>query len=222
MAPRITVTPGERYAMLLVQEFPVSAPKGRWCARVLCDCGRQGVFKACDLVAGRIKSCGCRARVGLEANRLRHGHAGTREYMIWAMAKDRCINPRNRSYLKYGGRGIRFDSRWASDFAAFYSDMGMRPGPGHTLERLDVNGNYEPGNCVWATYAQQNRNTRRNIHILRKGKRYVLKDLALAVGLKPNTVVCRRLKYRWPEHRWFEPYTVDQAIEAFEARAQPT
>jgi len=143
--------------------------------------------------------------------------------MVWAMAKDRCTNPRNRRYHRYGGRGIKMDPVWATDYTKFYADMGQRPSPRHSLERLDANRGYEPGNCVWATCAEQNRNTSRNVFIRRNGKRYVMKDLALAVGIKPNTVVGRRLKCNWPESRWFEPYTVAEAIEAFESgQPQPT
>lgn len=222
MAVRQRVAAGERYQMLVVKEFPVATAKGRWCARVLCDCGRTSIARACDLASGRVKSCGCRSRAALAEGRVRHGMAGTKEYMIWAMAKDRCTNPRNRSYDRYGGRGIKMDPVWVGDYARFYADMGPRPSLSHTLERIDLNGDYAPGNCVWATYAQQNRNTSRNVYVLANGKRYVLKDLALAIGLKPNTVANRRLRRRWPESRWFEPYTVSEAVEAFEAlQSQP-
>ena len=112
---------------------------------------------------------------------------------------------------------------WIDDFPAFYAHVGPRPSPKHSIERIDTEKGYEPGNCKWATAREQNRNTRRNVLIRRNGKTYVLCDLARAAGLPPNRVVSRRLKLRWPESRWFEPYTVEEAIEAFERQqeAQP-
>lgn len=113
---------------------------------------------------------------------------------------------------------------WKADFRAFYADLGPRPQGRYTLERLDLNKGYEPGNCVWATYRQQNRNLRSNIKVRRFGRDYFLADLANAVGLNRNTVFNRRSQYKWPEHRWLEPFTIEEAIAAYEAivEAQPT
>ena len=77
------------------------------------------------------------------------------EYTIWAGMKDRCYRPRNHKYPRYGGRGISVCDRWRDSFEAFLADMGRRPSRGHSIDRINNDGNYEPGNCRWATAIEQ-------------------------------------------------------------------
>jgi hypothetical protein len=214
MGRAVSVTPGLRYGQLFVLSYPVRKD-GKLYARVQCDCGTVFDLRACNVARGRVVSCGCRARVGL-VGRQKHGLRQAPEYMIWALAKGRCTNPKNPRFPQYGGRGITMAPEWINDFAAFYEHLGPRPSALHSIERIDTDKGYEPGNCKWATVAAQNRNTRRNIRVRRKGKECILCDLVSAVGLPYNRVTSRRLKLLWPETRWFEPYTVEEAIEAFE------
>lgn len=110
----------------------------------------------------------------------------------WAGMKQRCLNPRSAQYHNYGGRGISICERWADSFANFLADMGERP-EGMTIERIDVNGNYEPSNCCWADRAQQRRNQRDCIHFEFEGTRLTAEEWGKRSGLHPETIR-RRLR----------------------------
>lgn len=97
------------------------------------------------------------------------------EYQCWQDMRRRCLNPKRRDYARYGGRGIKVCDRWAS-FATFLADMGPRPSPKHSLDRIDNLGHYEPGNCKWATAAEQTRNRRSNLHVTIDGVTKVAAD----------------------------------------------
>lgn len=129
-----------------------------------CECGAEVVKTRRSVQSGQIKSCGClNAELRLARN-TKHGGA-TRgnhapEYWIWQAMKQRCRNHRHKHYADYGGRGIRVCARWAASFAAFISDVGPRPSSRHSIDRVDNDGNYEPGNCKWSTSSEQARNRR--------------------------------------------------------------
>lgn len=162
---------GQRYGNLVVISRHAITPTGhvRWSCS--CDCGGEKIVSATMLRQGNVRSCGCYRR-GPNWNRrgtLTHGHsAGQKDngkrrtsplYYTWSSMVQRCTNPRQRNFRHYGGRGICVCARWIGSFERFVEDMGERP-PGHSLDRIDVNGNYEPGNCRWATAAQQVANRR--------------------------------------------------------------
>jgi hypothetical protein len=110
------------------------------------------------------------------------GYRRSKEYRAWIKAIGRCDNPTDHKFRIYGGRGIRVEEPWRSSFVAFLRDMGPCP-PGRSLDRIDVNGNYAPGNCRWATPRQQAANTRKNVYVEFNGQRMILKDLARHLGV---------------------------------------
>lgn len=125
-----------------------------------------------------------------------HGRAGTRTYNIWCGMKRRCEDARDSNYHKYGGRGISVCGDWSASFEAFVSDMGEAP-DGMSLDRFpDGNGNYEPGNCRWATALQQARNTRRNRHLTINGETKILSEWAKIAGVSAQ-VFAKRLERGW-------------------------
>jgi hypothetical protein len=177
---------GQRFGRLLVQQRSDNVGRRTtWLCR--CDCGTMKIALTEKLRSGQTRSCGCfRIEVAGQAtitHGAKRGRKTPKEYKAWSHAKGRCYNARDPKYPIYGGRGIAMCDRWRDDFAAFFADMGTAP-PGTTLDRLDVNGHYEPGNCRWATPREQANNTRKNVMVDFSGRRMTLKQVARAVNVK--------------------------------------
>ena len=152
----------------------------------ICECGKEKVVALFRMTSGHTKSCGC---IKGKANAT-HRMKGTPTHNSWCAMKQRCNYPSSNEYAYYGGRGIKVCDRWNEKFENFLADMGERP-KGRTIERLDTNGHYEPGNCVWATMAQQQRNRRSTILIKRNGVTKCVKDWCDELGINPDKVYGR-------------------------------
>lgn len=135
-----------------------------------------------------------------------HGHGSSSDptYSKYQAMKQRCLNPKHKSYPDYGGRGIKVCDRWLESFDNFLADMGEAP-EGMTIEREDSNGNYEPDNCKWATKKEQAQNTKRCLSVVIDGVTYrTLRAAAEAFGLPYSTVKVRTSQYKW---------TVEEALK---------
>lgn len=156
---------GLRFGGVVVQRYAGKSASRKSMWHVVCDCGFEFITTGNNLTTGTTQGCGCgnrRAASERAAKRnFKHGHAKgvtSPEYKSWAAMLSRCKYSCVKGYENYGGRGIKVCDRWA-DFKNFLADMGPRP-KGHSLDRIDVNGNYEPGNCRWATARDQGLNKR--------------------------------------------------------------
>lgn len=134
---------------------------------------------------------------------MQHGHTSrsgcSAEYNAWKAMRARCTRPSHVHYPLYGARGIAVCSVWMASFAAFLRDMGTRPSPQHTLEREDNDGDYEPGNCRWATRLEQAQNTRRNVLVTWRGRTECVTEWARIIGI-PRRALVLRLR-TWPLDR---------------------
>jgi len=152
---------GERFGNLLVVSYE---GYGKW--KCFCDCGNEVIVRGTDLRAGKVISCGCEKTKRVIKMSTSHGMSGTRIYRVWRNMKTRCTNPNCNRYADYGGRGVTVCDEWTHDFTAFY-DWAIANGYEEdapygqcTLDRIDVNGNYEPSNCRWVDLTIQANNKR--------------------------------------------------------------
>ena len=186
---------------------PMYRRKSRKVMPCICLCGTIRSVSDGDLRRGRSKSCGCQTGDTLR----RHGSPKTSEYYSYRNMKCRCFNPNNDDYADYGGRGIRICDRWLEPdgrgFLNFLADMGPKPDPKLTLDRFpDKNGNYEPGNCRWASVEQQATNKRNNIWLTHQDKTQTISQWTKELGL-PRGRISDRLKRGDSTERALRPVT---------------
>lgn len=186
---------GNKFGKLTAIEFRYKSEKHYQFWLFKCECGNEKVICVSDAKRGKIKSCGCiRERGG----NLKHGMFGTRIYRSWCSMKERILNPDNKSYKDYGGRGITICEEWLN-FENFYRDMGEMP-ENKTLDRIKNNLGYCKSNCKWSTPLQQANNKRNNRLLTFKGKTQNVKQWAKELGIKYTTLQ-GRIKRGWTDER---------------------
>lgn len=191
-----------------------------WLCR--CQCGTERAVFERSLRRGLSRSCGCIVKEGwARPDKRTHGMSTTPTFESWRSMKSRCHRRTDRSFAEYGGRGITVCAAWLT-FEGFLADMGERP-KGTTLERIDVNGHYEPGNCVWATAKEQGRNKRNSQFLTIEGHTLLLMDWAAAAGIGVSTIRERLRRHGWCEldavfvpalRKGLETLTTDQSVVA--------
>lgn len=193
---RIDLT-GRRFGKWTVLEYSHSKHLSYWLCK--CDCGTIKSVVGTSLSNGSSACCGCVQREKLINRNYRHGFGRDKptEYRIWLGLKNRCYNPRNPSFKRYGKRGITVSPDWADSFMKFYNDMGRRPGLEYTIDRIDNDGPYSKENCRWADIFTQANNTRKNKYISYNGQSHSISEWSRLVGLSSGTLNYR-INSGWP------------------------
>jgi hypothetical protein len=193
---------GMRYGRLAVIGLSHRSARRQSHWSCICDCGRQIVVRKDSLTGGRSLSCGCLRGERVSAATSTHHLTGSPEWWAWVHMNQRCFNPRNRSYPRYGGRGITVCERWRGKegFPAFLIDMGHRPSKSHSIDRINNDKGYCPQNCRWATIGEQNRNTRTNRKITFNGETLCAAEWAVRLGMVKRTLY-NRLSRGWSVER---------------------
>lgn len=202
---RIKDISGSRFGSLTVvcMNGRITTPCGsiKTTYECVCDCGNRITTKRSNLVNGYTKSCGCLITEVLIKRNTTHGLSRSRAYKSWTNLIQRCTNKNNTKWSDYGGRGISVCDRWLASFENFFEDMGECKYP-LEIDRINNEGNYEPGNCRWATRKEQANNTRFSVHITFNGETNSLTDWARIAGVTVSTMHTR-LKNKWPLERAF-------------------
>lgn len=158
--------------------------------KCVCECGAHVLVQGANLKSGNVQSCGCLASEKATS----HGMTQSSEYNTWTMMKDRCNNRTTPNWERYGGRGITVCARWMNSFEAFLADMGRKPTSAHSIERKDNSGNYEPGNCLWATDKTQSRNRRNNRVLTMNGISMCIAAWADELGIPAQRIADRKFR----------------------------
>ena len=184
---------GKQFGRLsVVERRPYNACKNGNIWKCICECGNAVHTNSWSLKSGETKSCGCWSRNIGDCKR-RHGSWNTDEYKTFMRMNSRCNNPNTRQYHRYGGRGIRL---MYSSFEDFIADVGPKPTKKHSIDRINNDGHYEPGNCRWALPQQQANNTSRNKFITYNGQTKTVSDWARSLGLT-FAAIDSRLRDDW-------------------------
>lgn len=188
---------GRAFGRWTVLAYAGAGYEGRsdWICQCSCQTATIKVINSRYLLREESTSCGCFRRELHAKKHFKHGAIKTREHGAWSRMKERCLNPNNPKYYRYGGRGITVCDRWLS-FEKFFSDIGRCPSPNHSIGRINNDGNYEPSNVEWQTPLQQANNTSRNIMVTINSRTASLADWCRELGFKYASVH-NRVKLGW-------------------------
>lgn len=200
---------GQRFGRLVVMERaesyiqPSGQKKTQW--RCKCDCGNEIITVGYNLTRGLTTSCGCVRTERLIKMNKTHGKSNHILFSKWEHMKDRCCNPNDKRYKNYGGRGIKICDEWLNSFESFYKwsiENGYEDGL--TIDRINVNGNYEPNNCRWTTWNIQCNNRTNNVYIEYNGETKTLKQWCDILNIDYKKAHNRIHKLKWDAKRAFE------------------
>ncbi len=196
---------GKRFGRLVVLEY---AGEKKW--KCQCDCGETTIVSGNALNSGSTKSCGClRIETAKRAKYVKHGKSNSPTFIRWRSMKSRCYYPKNVGYPNYGGRGIKVCDRWLGEhgFENFLADMGEAPSREYSLDRIDVNGDYTPENCRWATWKEQSNNKRNSRLITHNGRSLTIPQWCDELGFNVNVAYNRY----WHGYKTYEElFTVNK------------
>lgn len=226
MPKKIILVAGQKFGRLEFIKDAGYSTKKKPLIEVKCEC--DGKVIICDkgnVTSGHIVSCGCRKlEILKKQQKKKHGHSlsengkATKEYDAWRAMKKRCLDPKNDSYERYGARGITICEQWLTSFITFLADVGEAPTKEHSIDRINNEGNYEPGNVKWSTAEEQANNRRNNHNITIGTETKNIKQWAKVYGID-NNLAGERLRAGWSVERTFtEPVNDNWTIENYKAR----
>lgn len=210
MQRKIIDITGQRFGRLTVtgRAPNTKAGQARWNCK--CDCGAETTVISQSVRGGKTVSCGCHKAERARAMFLKHGESHrSPEYRAWANMVSRCEAPCEKDAAHYAARGITVCERWRHDFPAFLADMGRRPSPKHSLDRIDVNGGYGPENCRWATPEVQANNKRNNHRVAYHGNEMTFADAwEASAKVVTRSVAYSRVRRGWPAEAAIDTPTI--------------
>lgn len=192
--PKFRDLTGQKFNRLTVLHRVPNPKYTRWLC--LCDCGNKIEVMSTHIISGNIKSCGCWKREQTIKRETKHGLHHVREYITWQAIKSRCNNPKNDHYQSYGGRNIKVCPEWENDFARFFKDMGPKPTPKHSIDRIDNDKGYSPDNCRWATRDEQIINRRDTLFLTHNDDTKTVIEWSKITKISYNTLK-KRLALGW-------------------------
>ena len=197
----------QKFGKLTVIEFNAKITKNKrtrqyWLCK--CECGNYKIIEQDHLISGHTRSCGCLKKEIIRNKIHKHGLTNTRLFRIWTNIKTRCYNKKLKCYKNYGGRGIAVCNEWLKDFKAFYN-WAINNGYSDdlTIDRINVNGHYEPNNCRWIDIKTQQRNRANNYFIKYNGEEHCITEWGRILGINYGTILYRIKKLKWSIQKAF-------------------